>query len=135
MANEILSKGLTLSYATNGTTYTALTNLIDIPNLGGTAEKVDVTNLADGSRRSIKGIIDYGDLEFNFYYDKTQFAALSALSGVINWKVSIPDGASGAAGTVATFSGEPTVALSGAGVNEAVKYTLTIALNSEIVFA
>lgn len=134
--NEILSKGLTLSYSSTSTgTKTALTNLISIPDLGAAPEKVDVTNLADGARRSINGLIDYGDLQFEFYYDKTQFAALQALTGKVYFEVSIPDGEAGAAGTKATFSGFPAVVLKSASVGAAMQYTLSIALDSEIEFA
>lgn len=126
----ILSKGITLSYKTStGSTYTELTDLLEIPALGGTADKVETTTLADDTKRYIKGLKDYGDLSFKFNYDKTQFEALSALTGVINWKVELPDASE------ATFTGEPTVMLEGAGVGAVMTYSVAIALNSDITFA
>ena len=41
----------------------------DIPALGATPEKIDVTTLADSERKYIPGIKDYGDLEFSVLYD------------------------------------------------------------------
>ena len=76
----ILSKGIKLSYGTpaNGggsVTYTDLTNLTEIPALGGTPEKVDTTTLADANKHYINGIKDYGDLSFKFFYDKALLGA------------------------------------------------------------
>ena len=136
----ILSKGIKLSYGTpaNGggsVTYTDLTNLTEIPALGGSPEKVDTTTLADGNKHYINGIKDYGDLSFKFFYEKEQFNTLSALNTRQAWKVSLPDGEAGAMGTVATVTGVPAVALDGVGVGAAMTYTLSIALDSDIEFA
>lgn len=126
----ILTKGITLSYkASESGTYTTLTDLLEVPALGGSVDKVDVTNLADASKKYIKGLIDYGDLQFKFNYAKEQFKALDALTGSVNFQVKLPDE------TTATFSGEPTVSLESASVGAAITYTLSIALDSEIVFA
>lgn len=126
----ILTKGITLSYkASGGATYTALTDLLEVPALGGSVDKVDVTTLADASKKYIKGLIDYGDLQFKFNYAKEQFKALDALTGSIGFQVKLPDE------TMATFSGEPTVSLESASVGAAMTYTLSIALDSEIEFS
>lgn len=133
----ILSEGITLGYKadSSGTSYTNLPNLLEIPELGGTVEKVDVTTLADSCKKYINGIKDYGDIAFKFIYDKTQFSTLNGLSGSVSWQVGLPDGDDGAVGTKATFSGAPSVKLGSAGVNGAMTYTLSIALDSDIVFA
>ena len=130
----ILSKGITLSYGSipsqsGGTiTYTDLTDLLEIPSLGGSVEKVDVTSLADASKMYINGIIDYGDLSFKFNYATEQFNALAAIDGDKAWKVTLPDE------TVATFTGAPNVSLDGVGVGAAMTYSVSIALSSEIEF-
>lgn len=133
----ILSKGITLSYkaSSSASSFTDLTDLLEIPALGATPEKVDVTTLADGEKHYINGLKDYGDLQFKFNYAQAQFNTLNALSGQIQWQVGLPDGTDGAIDTVATFTGEPAVALEGVGVGAAMTYTLSIALSSEIVFA
>ena len=126
----ILSKGMTLGYRTSGSgSYTTLTDLLEVPALGGSVDKVDVTTLADASKKYIKGLIDYGDLQFKFNYAKEQFKALDALTGSVSFQVTLPDE------TTATFSGEPTVSLESASVGAPLTYTMSIALDSEIVFA
>ena len=126
----ILSKGIKLSYSSTGTeSYTDLTDLLEIPSLGGSIDKVDVTTLADASKKYINGIKDYGDLAFKFNYAKEQFTTLNGLTGSINFKVTLPDT------TTATFSGEPSVSLEGVGVGAAMTYTLNISLNSDIEFS
>lgn len=125
----ILSKGIKLSYSSTGTeSYTDLTDLLEIPSLGGSVDKVDVTTLADASKKYINGIKDYGDLAFKFNYAKAQFTTLNGLTGSINFKVTLPDT------TTATFSGEPSVSLEGVGVGAAMTYTLNISLDSDIEF-
>ena len=125
----ILSKGIKLSYSSTGTeSYTDLTDLLEIPSLGGSVDKVDVTTLADASKKYINGIKDYGDLAFKFNYAKEQFSTLNGLTGSINFKVTLPDT------TTATFSGEPSVSLEGVGVGAAMTYTLNISLDSDIEF-
>lgn len=125
----ILSKGIKLSYSSTGTeSYTDLTDLLEIPSLGGSVDKVDVTTLADASKKYINGIKDYGDLAFKFNYAKEQFTTLNGLTGSINFKVTLPDT------TTATFSGETSVSLEGVGVGAAMTYTLNISLNSDIEF-
>lgn len=133
----ILSKGITLSYkaSSSASSFTDLTDLLEIPALGATPEKVDVTTLADGEKHYINGLKDYGDLSFKFNYAQAQFNTLNALSGDIQWQVGLPDGTDGAIDTVASFTGEPAVALEGVGVGAAMTYTLSIALSSEITFA
>lgn len=126
----VISKGIELSYKATGETYTTLTNLQEIPELGGETESIEITTLADEGRVYTDGIKNYGDnLSFKFLYDKTQFEALSALTGSISWKVELPDGAS------CTFSGTCSIKLDGAGVNAALTYTLNIRPNSKMVWA
>ena len=125
----ILSKGIKLSYSSTGTeSYTDLTDLLEIPSLGGSVDKVDVTTLADASKKYINGIKDYGDLAFKFNYAKAQFTTLNGLTGSVNFKVTLPDT------TTATFSGEPSVSLECVGVCAAMTYTLNISLDSDINF-
>lgn len=133
----ILTKGMTLGYKVGSATgYTNLTNLQEIPSLGGSPDKVDITTLADGSKRYMNGIKDYGDLAFKFIYEEDQFSELDSLgeNTIVSWQVGIPDGASGAIGTKATFTGSAVVSLDSASVGAALTYTLTIALDSDIDF-
>lgn len=130
-----ISKGIKLSYKTNGETYTDLTNLQEIPELGGDTESIEITVLSDAAHMYTNGIKNYGDsLAFKFLYDTTQFETLNSLSGSVDWKVSLPDGENGAINTTCTFSGTCSVKLDGVGVNSALTYTLSIKPNSEMTW-
>lgn len=129
----ILSKGITLSYK-NSSSYVEIPNLQEVPELGGSAEKVDVTTLADGNYKYINGIKDFGDLAFKFLYDnegaESNYRIVRGLeeSGeIVEWKVTFPDN------TTFEFSGEASTAIDGASVNSALTFTLNITLNSDIV--
>ena len=133
---SVISKGITLSYkAASGSTFTELNNLMEIPELGGSKDSIEVTTLADSAHVYTDGIDSYGDsITFKFLYDATQFAALQALNGVVTWKVSLPDGANGAVDTTCTFSGTAAVKLDGVGVNAALTYQLSIRPISAMVW-
>jgi len=132
-----ITKGIKLSYKSGGaSTYTDLTNLQDIPDLGGDVDSIEITTLNDDAHIYMNGLKDYGDsLDFKFIYDTTQFTTLKALTGSIEWKVTLPDGVSGGNATAITFSGEPNVKLNGGTYNEAMTYTLSIKPNSAMVVA
>lgn len=131
MSNAIISKGITLSYKANGgASYTALTDLQEIPELGGDSEAIEITTLDDAAHMYTDGILNYGDsLAFIFLYKKEQFTTLQGLEGSIDWKVALPDG------TTCTFSGTSSVKLAGVGVNAALTYTLSIKPNSSMTWA
>ena len=126
----VISKGIKLSYKNGGSSYTDLTNLQEIPELGGDSEAIEITTLADAAHIYTDGILNYGDsLAFKFLYDKTQFETLQDLSGSINWQVTLPDS------TTCAFTGTSSVKLDGVGVNAALTYTLSIKPNSAMTWA
>ena len=126
----ILTKGITLGYSTSGSEFTTLTNLQEIPVIGnGAPEKVEVTVLTDNVKTYIAGLGDSGqDLAFKFLYEKEQFQTLMAMTESCKWKVSMPDG------VAATFDGTPSVRFDSASPNNALTYTLTVLVESEITF-
>lgn len=126
-----ISKGIKLSYkAAEGSSFTELTNLQEIPELGGDSEAIEITTLADAAHMYTDGIKNYGDsLAFKFLYEKTQFTTLNGLTAACEWKVELPDGAS------CTFSGTGSVKLDGVGVNAALTYTLGVKPTSAMVWA
>lgn len=120
----VISKGITLSYGEN-----ALTNLQEIPDLGGEVEAIEITTLADAAHKYTDGLLNYGDsLEFKFLYEEEQFTTLNGLKDSQQWKVSLPNGAT------CSFGGSCSVRLDGVGVNAALTYTLAIKPNSEMVW-
>lgn len=121
----VISKGITLSYGEK-----ALTNLQEIPDLGGEVEAIEITTLADAAHTYTDGLKNYGDsLEFKFLYEEEQFTELNGLAGSQTWKVTLPDGAA------CSFGGTCSVRLDGVGVNAALTYTLAIKPNTEMVWA
>lgn len=126
----ILTKGITLGYSTEGSTFTTLTNLMEIPEIGnGAPEKIETTVLTDNVKTYTAGLGDSGqDLAFKFLYEKEQFETLLAMKESCTWKVSMPDGVN------ATFSGMPSVRFDSASPNNALTYSLTIIVESEITF-
>ena len=125
-----ISKGIKLSYKSGEGSYVELTNLQEIPELGGTAESIEITTLADAAHMYTDGILNYGDsLAFVFLYEKAQFTTLNGLEGSIDWKVELPDD------TSCSFSGTCSVALAGVGVNAVLTYSLNIKPDSEMIWA
>ena len=126
----VISKGIELSYKEKGgSTFTKLTNLQEIPELGGDSEAIEITTLADAAHMYTDGIKNYGDsLAFVFLYETAQFETLQGLEGVSEWQVSLPDG------TTCSFSGTSSVKLAGVGVNAALTYTLAVKPNSEMIW-
>lgn len=107
-----------------------LTNLQEIPELGGEAEAIEITTLADPAHMYTDGILNYGDsLAFKFLYEKAQFTTLSAAKETQEWKVELPDGAT------CEFNGTCSVKLDGVGVNAALTYTLSVKPSSEMIWA
>lgn len=121
----VISRGITLSLGEQ-----ELTNLQEIPELGGDAEAIEITTLADAAHMYTDGILNYGDsLAFIFLYEKEQFTELSGLNGSQDWTVTLPDN------STCSFSGTASVKLAGVGVNAALTYTLSIKPDSAMVWA
>ena len=119
-----ISKGIKLFYGE-----VELTNLQEIPELGGDVEAIEITTLADAAHTYTDGIKNYGDsLAFKFLYEAEQFTTLNGLTGSQTWKVELPDG------TTCSFGGTCSVKLDGVGVNAALTYTLNVKPNSEMVW-
>lgn len=130
MAEAVISKDIKLSYKVSGE-YIELTNLQEIPDLGGETESIEITVLTDAARTYTNGIKNYGEsVDFTFLYEEAQFETLEGLGdGSIGWQVSLPNGAA------CTFTGTCGVKLNGVGINEALTYTLSIKPNSEMAWA
>ena len=114
--------------------YTEVLNLQSIPSLGGEAEKVDVTVLADAARHYINGIKDFGDLDFKFLYDNSaetsNYRVLKGFegAGVKAVKVELPDT------TKFEFAADLSVSLDEAEVNQALTFTCRCGLQSDISY-
>lgn len=120
-----ISKGITIKVANN-----VLTNLQEIPELGGTRESIEITTLADAAHMYTDGILNYGDnIAFKFLYEKEQFTTLNGLTGEQTIVVTLPDS------STCTFSGTCSVKLDAVGINAALTYTLNVKPSSAMVWA
>lgn len=131
--SAIKTQGIKLSYKASGSSeFVVLTDCLGIPELGGSKDKIEITTLDSTAHEYMNGLDNYGDsLDFQFLYKDAQFKTLQALSGVIEWKVTLPSPST----LEATFSGECAVRLDAAAGNDKVTYTLGITPSSAIVFA
>jgi len=130
----ILSKDTKLLYKTNGMSdFTEIDLLMEVPELGGDPEKVDVTTLKDSVRKYISGVRDLGDLQFKFLYDNSgptsNYRILRGLqenNELATFKVEYPDG------TGHEFDAYVSVKMDSGTVNAALTFTATMFLQSEI---
>ena len=67
---EYCTRDSYLAVSEDGTTYRELYGLSGFPQMGGTPNKIDVTNLRDKRKRYINGVQETDDLTFSFYYNR-----------------------------------------------------------------
>ena len=140
---EFNSKGTILSVATvpqsGDPSYKKLYGLYTVPEMGGTPEMLDVTNLEDEVKRSILGLQDVGTMDFEFYAteDETDtsaqirdtwntLATYEAAGDPLLWKLEYPDGEG------YTWKGHYSLRRQAVAVNEPIKFTLTISLETKL---
>ncbi|WP_307976289.1 phage tail tube protein [uncultured Streptococcus sp.] len=132
----MLANGITLGYSTSGkTSFTNLTGLKEVPEIGVDPEKVDNTTLADSVKQYELGIGDAGELEYKFAFSNTKetdsYRVLRKLQGagtVTNFEHKYPDG------TKVLFSGQVSVKIGSGAVNGVIEFTASIALQSALEF-
>lgn len=135
----MLANGAKLYYGTEPTTtggditWTELTGLKEIPDLGVDPEKVENTCLTDSIKHYEMGIGDPGDMEYVFkYVNDAATSPYRVLRGFeaehkdVMWKEETFDG------TTTEFTGTCSVKRNGGGVNSAIDFTLGIALSSDL---
>ena len=129
----VLSKGIVLNHMV-ATVATPIADVQEVPDLGGSVDKVDVTTLADGSKKYIAGIKEYGDLEFVLLYDNADVTSnyrvikgFEDLGTSDTFQVALPDG------TTFDFSATVTTVIAGASVGDALTFTAMFTLSSDIV--
>ncbi len=131
----MLANGTKLSYKGKGAeTFTELTGLKEIPELGNEKEKVENTGINDKNKQYEYGIGDYGDLVYKFKYENKSAASpyrvmrQAADDGeVLNFQEKLPDG------TAFEYDAQVSVKLSGGTPNSPVEFTLSMAVQSDIV--
>lgn len=130
----LLTKETKLLYKANEMTeFEEIDLLMEVPELGGDPEQIDVTTLKDGVRKYIPGVKDLGDLTFNFLYDNSgpnsNYRVLRGLqqnNTLATYKVEYPDG------TAHQFDAYVNVKMDAAAVNAALTFTASFSLQSDI---
>ena len=132
----MLANGTKLGYKKKSgshSTYTDLTGLKEIPELGVEPEKVENTCLSDTVKKYENGIGDAGDLEFKFKYENSSETSPYRIlrkaqedGEVLSFEETLPDG------TKFNWDAQVSVKLGGGGVNGVIEFTLKMALQSEI---
>jgi len=123
-----------ISYkASSVSAFAEIPYLMEIPELGGAPEKIDVTTLSDTAKKYIPGIKDYGDLVFKFLYDNSSTSAnyrvlkgLDDAGTTATFKIDYPDG------TAHQFDAIPSVKLDSGAINGALTFSATMLLQSDI---
>lgn len=139
--SEFNTKGTKLSVAqvAENPQYKSLYGLYSVPEMGGSPEQIDVTNLEDSARRSINGLVSISSLDFEFYAQKDEedtaqqvrdtwniLRSYQVADTVMQWKLEYPDGEG------FEWTGRCAVRRQAVGVNDAVKFTLTIETGSPL---
>lgn len=113
--------------------FTELEYLMEVPEFGGTPEKIDVTVLSDKTKRYVPGINDLGDLVFKFLYDNSSatsnYRVLKGLADAgtkATFKLEYPDG------TAHQFDAVPAVKMDAGSINGALTFSATMLLQSDI---
>lgn len=116
--------------------FTELEYLMEVPEFGGTPEKIDVTVLSDKTKHYAPGINDLGDLVFKFLYDNSsETANYRVLKGLADngtqatFKLEYPDG------TAHQFDAIPAVKMDAGSINGALTFSATMMLQSDITVA
>lgn len=130
----LLTKDTTISYKTQAQqTFTEIDLLMEVPELGGDPEKIEVTTLKDSVKKYIPGVRDLGDLAFKFLYDNSgansNYRILRGLqenNELATFKIEYPDG------TAHQFDAYVNVKMDAAAVNAAMTFTATMSLQSDI---
>lgn len=136
MPREILTLNTKL-FVNRGNGDENLTDLLSTPDLGvGDAEKIEVTNLQDGTRRYINGIKDVGDsLEFEFNYTTDGYEKLKEIEDskeIYTYKVVLPGENNVEDGLCFEFKAALSTKIAGAAVGEQIKMTINLTPYSAI---
>ena len=124
------------------TAYAKLIDIKDFPDLGGSPEMLETTTLSDPMQTNIEGIQSLDALEFTANYTLDDYKKLKALKGQ-ETEFAVWLGGTETGGVVTTtgangkynFKGTLDVFVKGAGTNEVVEMTITIAASTAITMA
>lgn len=134
----MLVNGAKLGYkkkSDTASTYTDLPGLKEVPDIGAEPEKVENTCLTDKNKQYENGIGDLGDMKYKFKYDNSSadspYRVLRKAADdeeVLSFEETLKDG------TTITYDAQPSVKMTGGGVNGVVEFELTVAVQSDLAY-
>ena len=132
----MLANGAKLGYKKkDGSTFTDLPGLKEIPDMGVEAEKVDNTVLTDKNKMYEQGIGDLPEMTYKFKYDNTKADSPyrvmrdAQVSGeVLSFQEKLKDG------TTTEFDAQVSVKRTGGGVNGVIDFELTMMVQSNLKY-
>ena len=129
----------------SGNTYTKVVDIKEFPDLGGDPETLETTTMTDAMQTFIMGLQGNEAMEFTANYTPSDYQTVEALSGLQKeysvWfgkddNINKSDAVATNGGDMGkfNFSGQLSVRVNGASVNEVVEMTISIIPNSSITF-
>ena len=102
----------------------------DFPDLFGEPNTLETTTLSDSMQTFIPGIKQMDSLAFTLNWDKEIASQIKGMEGKESyWKVIFSDGAE------FSFAGQPSLGVTGKGVDEVLEMTLTIVPSTEVTMS
>lgn len=132
----MLANGAKLGYKkSEGSTYTDLPGLKEIPEMGIEAEKVENSCLTDPHKKYEQGMGDLPDMVYKFKYDNTKadspyrvLRAAQESGEVLSFQETLNDG------TITEFNAQVAVKRTGGGVNGVIDFDVTMMVQSDITY-
>ena len=123
-----------LKYKTSDSSaYDVLVAIKDFPDLGGNPELLETTTLSNASQTYINGIQSMDALQFTANYTKEDFKKIDALKGKqLDFQLEFGNDTGEGNDGIFAWSGDVAVWVNGAGVNEVLEMTISIAPSTEI---
>lgn len=114
--------------------YEKVCDITSYPDLGSEPNKLDTTDLsAKKMKTSILGLQETPDLTFEANYDKTAYTKIEGMADTLQY-FKLEFGEDGSDGSF-TWQGKISVYVTGAGVDEVRKMTITVSAETEIAMA
>jgi len=130
MAGEVNTIKTVLKYGTSVALATKLCPVKDYPDLGGSPEMIEITDLDDDTQRFLLGVQSIGAMEFTANYVEADFTTLTANSRVPGFYV-LEFGNAGADGKF-TWQGQHVAFVTGGSVNGAREMKIVIAPSTKV---
>lgn len=122
--------GTMLEYSDDGTTWQQLCKIKTFPELGGTPEQIETTDLEDEVQTNVLGVQQLDEMEFEANYSPTSYKTVSdnAMKD-LHYRVRL--GKNGALGAV-TWEGQHSVRIAEGEVNGAIGMIIACSASTKI---